>query len=175
MEEYGIYEKLTTKSHSMNIEAENYLPGGSSRAAAYFEPYPFFADRAEGHYIYDVDGNKFLDFMLNATTHILGHNNPLVADAVKKQIGKGLSYGVPAASQIKLSKMGYVDEDTKNKLYSDIKKQYDLQSDPRYGAARLWIDEIIDPRKTREVLIECLSITSLNKIVDPPKYGVLQV
>ena len=105
MEEYGIYEKLTTKSHSMNIEAENYLPGGSSRAAAYFEPYPFFADRAEGHYIYDVDGNKFLDFMLNATTHILGHNNPLVADAVKKQIGKGLSYGVPAESQIKLSKM----------------------------------------------------------------------
>ena len=79
VEENGVYEKLTTKSQAMNIEAQNYLPGGSSRAAAYFEPYPFFADKADGHYIYDVDGNQFLDFMLNATTHILGHNNPLVA------------------------------------------------------------------------------------------------
>ena len=105
LDENGIYEKLTTKSHAMNIEAENYLPGGSSRAAAYFEPYPFFADKAEGHYIYDVDGNKFLDFMLNATTHILGHNHPAVGKAVEKQVKKGLSYGVPSESQIKLSKM----------------------------------------------------------------------
>jgi len=105
LDENGIYEKLTTKSHAMNIEAENYLPGGSSRAAAYFEPYPFFADKAEGHYIYDVDGNKFLDFMLNATTHILGHNHPEVGKAVEKQVKKGLSYGVPSESQIKLSKM----------------------------------------------------------------------
>jgi glutamate-1-semialdehyde 2,1-aminomutase len=105
VEENGVYEKLTTKSQAMNIEAQNYLPGGSSRAAAYFEPYPFFADKADGHYIYDVDGNQFLDFMLNATTHILGHNNPLVAKAVEKQIKRGLSYGVPTEAQIKLSRM----------------------------------------------------------------------
>ena len=45
LEENGVYEKLTAKSKSMNLEAENYLPGGSSRAAAYFEPYPFLLKR----------------------------------------------------------------------------------------------------------------------------------
>ena len=105
VEENGVYEKLTTKSQAMNFEAQNYLPGGSSRAAAYFDPYPFFAEKADGHYIYDVDGNKFLDFMLNATTHILGHNNPLVANAVERQVKKGLSYGVPTEAQIKLSRL----------------------------------------------------------------------
>lgn len=77
--------------------------------------------------------------------------------------------------QIKLAKMSNVSEEEKQNLYNEIKNNYDKQADPRYGAARMWVDEIIDPRKTREVLIECLSITSLNKIVDSPKYGVLQV
>jgi glutamate-1-semialdehyde 2,1-aminomutase len=104
-EEKSLYERQTMKSKALNIEAEQYLPGGSSRAAAYFEPYPFFAERADGHYIHDVDGNKFLDFMLNATTHILGHNNSVIASSVKEQVAKGLSYGVPTEAQIKLSEM----------------------------------------------------------------------
>lgn len=105
LEENGSYETQTAKSKAMNLEASKYLPGGTSRAAAYFEPYPFFAERANGHYIYDLDGNKFLDFMLNATTHILGHNNATIAKAVEAQVKKGLSYGVPTKAQIKLSKM----------------------------------------------------------------------
>jgi 3-methylcrotonyl-CoA carboxylase beta subunit len=59
-------------------------------------------------------------------------------------------------------------------LYDEIKSTYDAQADPRYGAARLWIDAIIDPAKTREILITALEACSLNP--DVPKFnpGVLQ-
>jgi acetyl-CoA carboxylase carboxyltransferase component len=59
-------------------------------------------------------------------------------------------------------------------LYDEIKNAYDAQADPRYGAARLWIDAIIDPAETRNVLITALEACALNP--DVPKYnpGVLQ-
>ena len=65
-------------------------------------------------------------------------------------------------------------EDEKKELYESVKKTYDEQMDPRYGAARLWIDRIIDPLETREVLITALEAASLNP--DMPKFsvGVLQ-
>ncbi|MBC8257133.1 MAG: acyl-CoA carboxylase subunit beta [Candidatus Marinimicrobia bacterium] len=78
-------------------------------------------------------------------------------------------------AQIKLAKMGEVDEKTKTELISKIKKRYDIQSDPRYAAARLWIDEIIDPRETRNVLIRSLEIIAHQTKMPEPKFGVLQV
>jgi acetyl-CoA carboxylase carboxyltransferase component len=59
-------------------------------------------------------------------------------------------------------------------IYDEIKSTYDAQADPRYGAARLWIDAIIDPVRTREVLITALEACALNP--DVPKFnpGVLQ-
>lgn len=59
-------------------------------------------------------------------------------------------------------------------IYNEIKATYDAQADPRYGAARLWIDAIIDPAKTRDVLITALEACALNP--DIPKFnpGVLQ-
>jgi acetyl-CoA carboxylase carboxyltransferase component len=59
-------------------------------------------------------------------------------------------------------------------LYDEIKSSYDSQADPRYGAARLWIDAIIDPVKTREVLMVALEAASLNPEVARFNPGVLQ-
>ncbi len=65
-------------------------------------------------------------------------------------------------------------EAEKKALYDEIKDSYDAQADPRYGAARLWIDAIIDPAKTRDVLITALEACALNP--DLPRFnpGVLQ-
>jgi 3-methylcrotonyl-CoA carboxylase beta subunit len=65
-------------------------------------------------------------------------------------------------------------ESERKAIYDEIKNTYDAQADPRYGAARLWIDAIIDPAKTREVLITALEACALNP--DVPKFnpGVLQ-
>ena len=59
-------------------------------------------------------------------------------------------------------------------LYDEIKDTYDAQADPRYGAARLWIDAIIDPAKTRDVLIRALEACALNPAVPHFNAGVLQ-
>jgi 3-methylcrotonyl-CoA carboxylase beta subunit len=62
----------------------------------------------------------------------------------------------------------------KKALYDEIKSSYDAQADPRYGAARLWIDAIIDPVKTREMLMTALEAASLNPEVPRFNPGVLQ-
>ena len=59
-------------------------------------------------------------------------------------------------------------------LYDEIKSTYDAQADPRYGAARLWIDAIIDPLKTREVLITALEACAMNSDIPRFNPGVLQ-
>jgi 3-methylcrotonyl-CoA carboxylase beta subunit len=59
-------------------------------------------------------------------------------------------------------------------LYEEIKSAYDKQADPRYGAARLWIDAIIDPAKTRDVLITALDACTTNTDVAKFNPGILQ-
>ncbi|HET6842030.1 MAG TPA: acyl-CoA carboxylase subunit beta [Candidatus Angelobacter sp.] len=62
----------------------------------------------------------------------------------------------------------------KKELYDSVKATYDHQTDPRYGAARLWIDSIIDPVDTRQAVITALEAASLNPNVPEFKVGVLQ-
>ncbi len=59
-------------------------------------------------------------------------------------------------------------------IHEQIRADYDAQADPRYGAARLWIDAIIDPAKTRDVLIQALEACALNPEVPRFNPGVLQ-
>jgi acetyl-CoA carboxylase carboxyltransferase component len=65
-------------------------------------------------------------------------------------------------------------EEEKKKLYNEVKTTYDEQMDPRYGAARLWIDRIIDPAETREAIITALDAASLNPELPKFSVGVLQ-
>jgi len=65
-------------------------------------------------------------------------------------------------------------EAEKKELYESTRKTYEHQSDPRYAAARLWVDAIIDPARTREALIEALEAAALNPSVAEFKTGVLQ-
>jgi len=65
-------------------------------------------------------------------------------------------------------------EEEKKGLYESVKRTYDEQTDPRYGAARLWIDKIIDPIETRDAIMIALEAASLNPDVPEFKVGVLQ-
>ena len=65
-------------------------------------------------------------------------------------------------------------EEEKKELYQTTKQTYDGQTDPRYGAARLWIDKIIDPMETRDALTTALEAAALNPDVPEFKVGVLQ-
>jgi len=65
-------------------------------------------------------------------------------------------------------------EEDKKKLFDEVKAAYDEQMDPRYGAARLWIDKLIDPMDTRDALITALDAAALNPEVPKFNVGVLQ-
>jgi 3-methylcrotonyl-CoA carboxylase beta subunit len=68
----------------------------------------------------------------------------------------------------------HLSEAEKKAIYEEIKATYDAQADPRYGAARMWVDAIIDPAKTREVLMTALGACALNQEVARFNPGVLQ-
>jgi 3-methylcrotonyl-CoA carboxylase beta subunit len=65
-------------------------------------------------------------------------------------------------------------EADKKELYDSVRATYESQTDPRYAAARLWVDAIIDPAQTRQALIEALDAAALNPDVAEFKTGVLQ-
>ncbi len=91
-------------------------------------------------------------------------------------MGGAQAAGVLVDIKIKALERGgkQLSEEDRKKLFEEVKANYDQQTDPRYGAARLWIDAIIDPLDTRDALITALEAVSLNP--DVPKYnvGVLQ-
>jgi 3-methylcrotonyl-CoA carboxylase beta subunit len=89
--------------------------------------------------------------------------------------------GVSAAStlvEIKIRQLErggkQLSEEEKSQLFATIKASYDEQTDCRYAAARLWVDAIIDPAKTREVLITALKAVALNPQVEKFNPGVIQ-
>jgi acetyl-CoA carboxylase carboxyltransferase component len=67
-----------------------------------------------------------------------------------------------------------VDEKQKKELHDAVRASYEKQADPRYAAARLWVDAIIDPAQTREALTWALEAAALNPEIREFKTGVLQ-
>ncbi|MEN8246780.1 MAG: aspartate aminotransferase family protein, partial [Thermodesulfobacteriota bacterium] len=79
--------------------AKSWLPGGETRKASFFEPYPTFMEKGEGCYLYDSDGNKYIDMQNNYTSLVHGHCHPRVNEAAKSQIEKGVVLGSAAEIQ----------------------------------------------------------------------------
>ena len=91
-------------SEDLFNEAKKFLPGGVNSPVRAYKPYPFFAERAEGSRIYDVDGNSYVDYCLAYGPLVLGHADPNIIGEVSKQIERGTAYGVPTENEIKLAK-----------------------------------------------------------------------
>ncbi|MEM0491307.1 MAG: glutamate-1-semialdehyde 2,1-aminomutase [Acidilobaceae archaeon] len=93
-----------TSSLELYERAKNVFPGGvNSPVRAAVKPYPFYAVRAAGPYIYTVDGEKLIDLVLGYGALILGHNHPKIREAIIEQVYKGWLYGVPAEVEVKLA------------------------------------------------------------------------
>lgn len=102
-------KKLNTKkSHSLFEEAKKYMPGGVNspvRAYQAVKREPLFIKRAEKGYIYDVDGNSYVDFVCSWGPGILGHSHPQVIAAVQKACEDGLTFGAPTEKETILAKL----------------------------------------------------------------------
>jgi len=100
-----IKENSIMKSKELFNEAKKYLSGGVDSPVRAFKPYPFFAKKALGSHIQDMDGKEYIDYCLAYGPLILGHSNPGIVDAVKKQLELGSTYGVPTQKEIQLAKL----------------------------------------------------------------------
>ena len=83
------YMSQNVSSRDAYEKAKKLLPSGNTRSALYWRPFPLCMRRGEGSRIWDVDGNKRVDFNYNNTTLILGHNHPKVIEAAKEQMKNG--------------------------------------------------------------------------------------
>jgi glutamate-1-semialdehyde 2,1-aminomutase len=96
-----------TKSISLFQEALTLLPGGVDspvRAFLAVGGQPLFIDCGKGPYLYDVDGNRYIDYVLSWGPLITGHAHPNVVEAIQAAALKGTSYGAPSPLEIDLAK-----------------------------------------------------------------------
>lgn len=97
------YAEERPVSEKLYQDACRYLPGGDTRTATFYLPFPAFIDRGRGAYMYDADGHKLLDFQNNYTSLIHGHGHPAIVEAVQSQIGRGSAYTAPFEKQTQLA------------------------------------------------------------------------
>jgi glutamate-1-semialdehyde 2,1-aminomutase len=82
------------------------MPGGVNspvRAMRQIGRSPIFIERGEGPYIWDVDGNRYVDWVSSWGPLILGHADPLVVEAVRQAADRGTSYGAPTEGEVELA------------------------------------------------------------------------
>jgi len=91
------------QSHALFTRAQKLLPGGVNSPVRAFKSVggePFFVQRADGPYLYDVNGNRYIDYVGSWGPMIVGHNHPAVRQAVKQAINNGLSFGAPCEAEV---------------------------------------------------------------------------
>lgn len=97
------YLQRTRASAEAHARAKQAMPGGTSRQAAYWAPYPLTVDRGEGAMFWDIDGNQYLEFINNYTSMAHGHAYPPIVEAVTRQLSRGTGYAAANAAQTVLA------------------------------------------------------------------------
>ncbi|MFQ5511426.1 MAG: glutamate-1-semialdehyde 2,1-aminomutase [Candidatus Krumholzibacteriia bacterium] len=98
----------TDKSKHLFDRALELLPGGVDSPVRAFRAVggdPFFVERAEGAYLIDVDGNRYIDYVLSWGPLILGHAHPRVVSAITDAAANGTSYGTPSPLEVELAEL----------------------------------------------------------------------
>jgi glutamate-1-semialdehyde 2,1-aminomutase len=96
----------TSRSHALFTRAQTLMPGGVNSPVRAFKSVggePFFVQRAEGAYLIDVDGNRYIDYVGSWGPMIVGHNHPQVLDAVIRTARDGLSFGTPNPLEVTMA------------------------------------------------------------------------
>ena len=94
------------KSHALFARAQELLPGGVNSPVRAFKSVggePFFVQRADGPYLFDVDGNRYIDYVGSWGPMVVGHNHPQVREAVQRAISEGLSFGAPCPAEVTMA------------------------------------------------------------------------
>ena len=97
-----------SKSKALFSKAQNFIPGGVNSPVRAFRAVggdPLFIKKADGAYLYDEDGNQFIELINSWGPMLLGHNHPKVRDAVIKAMEDGTSFGAPTAKEVEIAEL----------------------------------------------------------------------
>ena len=96
------------KSEQLFAESLNHIPGGVNSPVRAFRGVggqPFFAERASGAHVWDVDGNEYIDYVGTWGPAILGHAHPAVVQAVQAAAERGTSFGIPSEPEVRMAQL----------------------------------------------------------------------
>src|SRR5438132_11299955 len=97
-----------TKSEQLFAEALEYIPGGVNSPVRAFRAVggqPFFAEKAKGARVWDVDGNEYIDYVGTWGPAILGHAHPNIIQAVKDAAEHGTRFGIPNPLEVRMPRL----------------------------------------------------------------------
>ena len=96
------------KSIALFEQAKSLMPGGVNspvRAFKNINGNPIFFEKAQGAYLFDADGNKYIDYIGSWGPMIMGHSHPEIVNAIKKQAELGTSYGAPTSLESSVAEL----------------------------------------------------------------------
>ncbi|MFC1544682.1 glutamate-1-semialdehyde 2,1-aminomutase [Gemmatimonadota bacterium] len=100
---------IGNRSRQLYEQARQVIPAGVNSPVRAFgsvgDTGPFFVERAEGAFIYDADGNRYLDYVCSWGPMLFGHNPPGLADALNVAVAKGTSYGAATGLEVELAEL----------------------------------------------------------------------
>jgi glutamate-1-semialdehyde 2,1-aminomutase len=97
------YRSTTPKSAELAARAEAVMPGGDTRTTTYYRPYPLAIARGEGPFLWDVDGNRYIDLLGNYTSLVHGHAYPPICEAIARTVRNGTAWPARSEPQIELA------------------------------------------------------------------------
>lgn len=97
-----------SESKRLFNEAQNFIPGGVNSPVRAFKAVggnPLFIKKANGAYLHDEDGNQYIELINSWGPMILGHNHPMIREAVIKAMEEGTSFGAPTAKEVEIAEL----------------------------------------------------------------------
>ena len=98
----------TTRSQALFERAQQFIPGGVNSPVRAFRAVggnPLFIKSAKGAYVYDEDGNEYIELINSWGPMILGHSHPIIEEAVKEALPRSTSYGAPTEREIEIAEL----------------------------------------------------------------------
>jgi len=102
----SFYDEYVARTPICGQEAERaqaIIPGGVGSAIQFWPPYPIMVKDSQGPYVWDLDGNKYIDYCMCYAAMVAGHADPIIGQAIKEQADKGILFGLPGTAATDLA------------------------------------------------------------------------
>lgn len=99
------YSRENPASQALFEAAQSSMPGGNTRTALHFDPFPLYIEKSEGASVTDADGHEYLDVLGEFTAGLFGHSDPTLSQSITAALQDGISNGAPGRAEIELSEI----------------------------------------------------------------------